>query len=302
MYKKTISFFCALSLMLTLAACSSQSAEESTPTSQASEPATQPTVETVPTATEHVFTEISIVDNDACTFRITGIQEDAMFGYTLKVYLENKTDKDLMFSLSDTSVNGFMCDPVFAATVAAGMKANESITFLKADFTANQIVDVTDITFTLRIYDSNDWLADPVVEDTFTVYPQGEDAVVPYIRESNDSDIVLFDNENCTMIVTGFDPDNLFGFKMNVYLENKTDKTLMFSAGDVSVNGFMCDPYWAVTVVPGKRSNTDITWTESSFTDNGITEVETIHLPIRVYDSNDIMSSDILSETFTVNP
>lgn len=302
MYKKILSLFCALSLMLSFAACASQSPEESQPTSQASEPTTQPTTETVSTATEPVFAEITIVDSDDCVFRITGIQEDAMFGYTLKVYLENKTDKDLMFSLSDTSVNGFMCDPVFAATVAAGMKANESVTFLKADFVTNQIVDVTDITFTLRIYDSNDWMADPVVEDTFTVYPQGEEAVQPYVRESKDSDIVLFDNDDCAMIITGFDPDNLFGYKMNVYLENKTDKTLMFSAGDVSVNGFMSDPYWAVTVAPGKRSNCDITWQDTSFAENGITEVETIRLPIRVYDSNDILSSDILNETFTVNP
>lgn len=112
-----------------------------------------------------------IPDNEFCTFKINSIEADNMWGYTLKAYLENKTDLELMFSLSNVSVNGFMCDPLWAATVTSGMKSNEEISFTSESFERNGIVDVTDITFTLSVYDNNDWAADHLVSEEFTIYP-----------------------------------------------------------------------------------------------------------------------------------
>ena len=219
-----------------------------------------------------------------------------------QVLLENKTQLDLMFSLRGVSVNGYMCDPFFAATVSAGMKSNEEISFLKSDLAANGITEVTDITFTLAVYDSTDILAEYLMEEEFTVYPQGEEAQRTYERQSAQTDVVLVSNEDCAIIVTGFEPDSTWGYAMGVYLENRTDEALMFSASDVAVNGYMCDPYWAVEVAPGKRCNCQITWSKTDLADNGITQVEKITLPIRVYDSDDWLEGEILSETFTITP
>ena len=104
------------------------------------------------------------------------------------------------------------------------------------------------------------------------------------------------------MIVTGVDTESIWGYALDVYLENRTDDSLMFSASDVAINGFMCDPYWAVEVAPGKKCYTQITWSESDLTENGISQVETILLPIRVYDSEDWLAGDLLAETFTLTP
>ena len=260
--------------------------------------ATDP-VETKPQA---VFEETVLVDDENCTFKITAIEEDASLGYTLKASLENKTDLELMFTLDGVSVNGFMCDPFWAVTVTPGMKANEEISFSDSDLQRNGISEVTDITFTLKIYDNNDWTADHLVKEVFTIHPLGEEAVKPFLRESQNGEMVLFEDENCAIIVTGYDPDSTWGYTVNVYLENKTDKNLMFSVDGAAVNGFMCDPFWAADVAPGKRSNTGISWSLSDFEANGITQVESITLPIRVYDADDWMAEDILNETFTLNP
>lgn len=243
-----------------------------------------------------------IPDNEFCTFKINSIETDNMWGYTLKACLENKTDLELMFSLSNVSVNGFMCDPLWATTVTSGMKSNEEISFTSESFERNGIVDVTDITFTLSVYDNNDWAAEHLVSEEFTIYPLGEEAVQSYTRTPAEGEIVLFDNENCAMIITGFEPDNLFGYTVNAYLENKSDSNLMFSIGDASVNGFMCDPLWAETVAAGKRSNTAISWMTSDFEANGITEVESLTLPITVYDADNWTDSYLVEDTFTVEP
>lgn len=289
-----------LTLLLTLSLLLSGCRAAPTETTGQPTQTAAPEVTQAPT-TQPQFAEKILVDNEACTFTVRGIDPEGTFGYTLQVFLENKTDLELMFSLREVSVNGFMCEPYFAVTVSAGMKANEEVSFLWDDLAANGIAEVTDIAFTLAVYDSTDILAEYLVEEDFTLYPQGEAAYRIYTRESQPGDVVLFDNASCAMTVTGFDPENIWGYGVNVYLENRTDDTLMFSASDVVVNGFMCDPYWAVEVAPGKKCNTQISWMESALTENGITQVETISLPVRVYESED-WTDDILQQTFTITP
>lgn len=171
MNKKLLSLLASVLLIAALTACSGESADAATSaTSETAQAVENTTAPTVP-ETEASFEEIVLVDNDDCTVKITSIDEDNIWGYTLNVYLENKTDLELMFSLDNVSVNGYMCDPFWASTVASGMKANEEISFMESDFEKNGITDVEEITFTLSVYDSNDWLADHLVDETFTINP-----------------------------------------------------------------------------------------------------------------------------------
>lgn len=303
MFKKIMLITVVFALVCSLMACGSNS-ESETGTDPTSTPTTLPTVTqgTVSEEAEPEMMEMVIVDNENVTFKITGIDPNGLLGYTVKIFAENKTDRNLMFSLQDVSVNGFMCDPMWASTVSAGMKSNETITFLTSNLRDNGIETVTRIDFTLNVYNSDDWTEEHLVENTFTVYPLGEEAVEPYERVPVGSDIILVDDETCTVIVTGFDPDSTFGYEMNVYVENRTNKNLMFSASNVAINGFMCDPYWAVTVAPGMRSNSSMTWFRSDLDNNGITQVTDITWNLRVYDSNNWAEDDIFSKTFTVHP
>ena len=308
MLKKLLCLMLAVAMLMACAACGVPAEEnpeadnkETVPATQEKEEPTQKEEEEAP-APEITVTEQLLVDDENCTVKITGIEDDSIWGYTLKVYLENKSDLELMFSVDGVSVNGYMCDPFWGSSVTAGMKSNEEISFSAEAFERNGITTPTDIQFILRVSDYNDWMADPLVEQEFTVYPMGEEAVQVYERADQPEDIVLFDNESCKMIVTGFEQDEIWGYSMNVYLENKTDKEMMFSTDGVAVNGFMCDPFWGESVMPGKRSNTSIMWSETTFEENGITEVEEIVLPIRVTDYSDWAEDPFVEESFTVNP
>ncbi len=302
MFNKIIAFALVVTLSLPLTACSTDSSGETVTTSPSQNTTTNPgSTETKPQE-QIKFQETVLVDNEDVLFKITAIENDPIWGYTLKAQIENKTDKNLMFALNDVSVNGYMCDPFFAATVTAGMKANKNISFSKDAFKEIGIQNVTDICMTLRVYDSQNIADGEIVDEEFVIYPMGKDAAKEYPRQPQEEDIVLFDNENCTMIITGFEPDSIWGYSANVYLVNKTDDTLMFSVGDAAINGFMCNPYFAVTVAPGKQCITAISWSKDTLKDNNITEVETITLPIRVYESEDWIKGDIVKDTFTVNP
>ncbi|MBP3458861.1 MAG: hypothetical protein J6K58_06600 [Lachnospiraceae bacterium] len=248
------------------------------------------------------FPETVIVDNEEVTFIIESIDADNMWGYTLKVYLENKTDKDLMFAMENASVNGYMCDPFWASTVNAGMKDNTDISFKADDFEKYHISDVTDIEFKLRVYDANDWTADNVVNEIYTIYPSGEDAYATYIREPESTDVVLYDDENCAVTITSIEPDNMWGYTINVYLENKTDQNLMYAIESSSVNGYMSNPLWATEVAAGKKEISNISWSSSDFEANGITDVENITMQFRVYDADNISTAYFVDETFEITP
>ena len=303
MYGKILTAILVVVLTFSFTACAGDSSAETGTDASTQGNSTLPDkAPTTSPETDVPFSETIIVDNQEILFKITAIKTDPIWGYTLKAQIKNRTGKDLMFALQDVSVNGYMCEPHFAATVTAGMNANKDISFSKDSLADNGILDVTNITFTLRVYDSNDWTAKDTFKEAFTIYPKGKEADKEYPREGQETDIILFDNEDCTMIITGFDPESIWGYSANVYLVNKTDDTLTFSVGEASINDYMCNPYFVKTVAPGKQCNTAISWSKNSLEENGITKVETLHLPIRVYDANDWTEDALIDNTFTVKP
>jgi len=175
-FKNFLSMIAVAALVFTMTACSSTGSDAETGTDPIVTTTTpiqtiDPATATQPETTAPQFEEITLVDDENCTVIVKSIDPNNLFGYTLNVYLENKTEKELMFSVDQVSVNGFMCDPFWASAVSAGKKANEQISFSESDFETNGIKEVTDISFTLNVYDNADWTADYLVEETFTVNP-----------------------------------------------------------------------------------------------------------------------------------
>lgn len=112
-----------------------------------------------------------IADNEYCTFIILSAEEDKIWGYTLKCYIENKTDTEIICSWNDTSINGFMIDPLWAKSLTSGMRCYSDIHFSKSRFEENGITVVEEIDFMLRIHDNNDWMRDDFIKEKFTYKP-----------------------------------------------------------------------------------------------------------------------------------
>jgi predicted small lipoprotein YifL len=133
--KRVLSVFLVVAMVMSLAACgsgkvrittqeSSKNAEASAAESVSSESEDakvsqeselESDAENVSESTpsvEDAFEEVLAVDNDQCTIKITGIDSDDIWGYTLKTYMENKSsDKTYMFSVESASINGVKAEP-----------------------------------------------------------------------------------------------------------------------------------------------------------------------------------------------
>ena len=250
---------------------------------------------------EITFTEMVAVDNEECLIKITGITNDKYDGYNLKVLLENKSDdKSYTFSVHSAAINGVQCSAYLYSSVSAGKKANEVISFTEDDLKANGIKTYTDIELTFQVYDSDDWMADDIVNETVHIYPYGEDKVTQYVRAGKESDNIVVDNEYVTLTVIGYEYDDIWGYTVKLFLVNKTEERLMFSVEDASVNGFMADPSYAQLVSAGKCAFGSMSWYDSTLEDNGITKVEEIEFNLRVYDYDDWY--DFVNTKVTLNP
>lgn len=303
--KRKISILLALLLAFCLTACGDTESggnPSSTPTSSQGKPdAEKPKPEEK--SPEITFQELTVIDNDACTVKITGIDPDDTWGFTLKANLENKSkDKTYMFAALSAAVNGVQSDPLFAKEVAPGKKAIEDISFMDSALQENEVGEFTDIELTIRVYDSNDWLAEETALETVHIYPYGEDKASTFTREPQPTDQVLVDNEYATAIVTGYTEDSIWGYTVNLFFINKSDKEVMFSVNDASVNGYMADPFFAMAVTAGKCAFGSMSWSDSTLEENSIAEIEEIEFTLRIYDNNDWLAEAFAEENITLNP
>ena len=262
--------------------------------------ADQSTAEDLP---EISFTESVVVDNEQCTIKITKFEEDIIWGTTLKVFLENKSaDKKYMFAADALYVNGLEIEPLFATEVESGKKSNESLILTLSEEEEKELGTITEIEVKFRVYDSDEIMSDNVAEATAKIYPYGEDKAQKYTREDKSTDTVLVNNDSVKIIVIGYTEDEIWGYSANLYIENKTDKELMISADDVSVNGYMIDPFFATSVGSEKCRFADISWFTDAFEENEIEKVTDIEFNLRVYDSDNWEAKDVYNEKVTLKP
>ena len=253
-------------------------------------------------STASTFSQV-LVDREDLYFAIRNVKEDSVLGCCWQVYVENRTAKNLMFSFEKVAVNGVMCDPYWAEVIAAGKKGNCEIIWLRDSLTQRQITDIRKVEFTLNIYNDDDYTEAPLMHDPFTVYPSGQDtpSFTPDRRTPAASDHVLVDNDNCTVTVTGFDPGNSWGYVMHLYIVNKTDQDLVFSAQNTSLNDTTCDTYWAEIVTAGNAAYSAVLWDKGLLAENAITEVREIAFPLFVF-SDQSIAEPLVDETFRLTP
>ena len=131
------------------------SGEEAEPSESNEQTENVPEEAAKPTGAAYTISDEVIVDDENCTFTITKAEDDKIWGFTLKVFCENKTeDKTLMFAIGNASVNGYMVDPAWAEEVAPGKKSNGEVTFSSSAFEDIGITAADEVIFSLRVYDS----------------------------------------------------------------------------------------------------------------------------------------------------
>ena len=121
-----------------------------------------------PYVRESKDTDRVLVDNDMISMIVTDVSEDE-WDYTLQLYLQNKTDQDIVISEEDASVNGYMADPYFGYSLAAGKSAFTEMSWSKSVLEEQGIENVEEIEFTLKAYEEDNWSEDGLLKQVVTL-------------------------------------------------------------------------------------------------------------------------------------
>lgn len=116
--------------------------------------------------------DVVLAETDDIRLVLTGTEMDDYWGYELKVYLVNDTDQNVVFTIDDACINGYMIDCYWAEWLLPGSQALSDIDFYPEDLEDIDVEDeddIEEIEFTFRVYDADDYYADDIYEETITI-------------------------------------------------------------------------------------------------------------------------------------
>lgn len=314
--KKYLTLLLALLLIITFASCGSSGAKAFN---------WQPAADAVSIKAADPVGSV-LMDNENCIVTVAQVDQNvkSAFGdfFAYQLTCKNKSDKNLIFSVSNLAVNGYSMN--LNQREQAPAKATVSLlVFAYYPTYDNSFItkfeDFKTVEFSLSAYDAGE-NGDGVViynkgeepPKTFgaqakvVVYPQGGDAQISFEKDRPQDANVLIDDASITLAVKqfGFDESiygKFYGETAVLYIENKTDNALTFSTKNVYIDGSKCldaFPEKGVAIVPGKhRTEWWVIFSDEG--GKGVTQGKELKFNIVVKDSEGKQLSGY-DKTFTV--
>lgn len=306
--KEVVSFALSAMLALSLAACgstnasgtaaSSAAASDSASSEDSISDSSMNTANSAANSTtadpdiqlDENFQPETIADNDTCTIVLQSVGYDDDYGYYWTINFKNKTnDKTLCAITSSSSLNGIPADTSWFPEVEPGEKITEVVSWDKEGLEIYGVKpqDIDTVKLHIDVYDEAEWDVsnrDDPVDDDFVIYPKGEENATEPKHDIQPTDIVLFDNDACTMVICGFYSDSFMGYTAKAYYQNKTDDRIDVILDKGSINGFECTPEGTALLEPHSNAYVDIRWREyaETYAENGsdLASVTEIVMPV----------------------
>lgn len=289
---------------------SSVTSDSQTIESTATDPKTADEKKTEPKATEKAkqkatekpsatIEEAILLDRDGIKVTAKSLDmKGSFYGPELKMLFENNSGKNVTIQARNTSVNGYMIEPMMSVDVASGKKANDSMSFSTSDLTAAGITTIADIEFMFHVFDSETW-NDLFNSDTVKI----ETSVAKeYNYTFDNSGTQAFNDKGVEIVIKGLaKEDSWLGKELVVYIHNDSNRNVTIQARDVSVNGFMVDPVFSCDIAPGKHAIDTITFMSSDLEKNEIKSIESVELSFHIFDGdtwNDIVDTPVVTINF----
>ncbi|NMC55911.1 MAG: hypothetical protein GYA50_01640 [Eubacteriaceae bacterium] len=269
--KKYLTLLLALLLIITFASCGASGAKAFN---------WQPAADAVSVKAADPVGSV-LMDNENCTVTVAKFDQNVKSTYgdffAYQLTCKNKSDKNLIFSVSDLAVNGY----AMSLNKQEQAAAKATVTLLVFAYYppydnsfVTKFEDFKTVEFTISAYDAGE-NGDGVViynkgeepPKTFSaqakvvVYPLGGDAQVSFEKDRPQNANVLIDDASVTLSVRQFGfvesiYGKFYGCTAVLYIENKTDNALTLSIKNVYIDGNKCAdavPEIGVSIVPGKH-------------------------------------------------
>ena len=212
--------------------------------------------------------------------------------------VESNSDKNVLITSDSVSANGYMMPyAALYAEVAAGKKANETLSLMSSELDRSGIEVLAELQFYLQIQDPETWET-VATSELLTLTT----SAAPYDQPVDDSGDVLYDSNGIRIICKGLKQDIIWDGTVVFYMENNSGKEISVYAENVSVNGFMQDVGLWSDLRPSTRLIDGMSMIDLSDLEiESIDQIENIEFNLRVVDANtweDIVTTDVLTLNF----
>lgn len=223
---------------------------------------------------------------------------DGLLGTEVKLLIENDSSKNILITSSSVSANGYMM-PTAAlyAEVAAGKKANESLTLMSSELDQCGIETLAEMQFYLQIQDPETWETIKTT-DLITLAT----SATGYTQPVDDSGDVLYNENGYKVVCKGLKQDIIWDGTVVFYMENNSNKAVSIYAENVSVNGFMQEVGLWSDLRPSTKMIDGMSMIDLSDLEiTNIDEIKTIEFNLRIVDAEtweDIATTDAMTLNF----
>lgn len=224
--------------------------------------------------------EIVILDENGVKITAKGLDYDGWMGPELKLLVENDREENITVQARSESCNGIMIDTILSVDVAAGKKANDTMTLMDTKLKEAGITTIKELAFQFHVYDSESY--DDLFDSALiTLRTDTEDFEQPI----DDSGVVAYEGNGIRIVAKDCVLEDIGYTRINLYIENNSARNITVQVRDESVNGFMVDALFSADVRQGCKAFTGIRFDGDDLAENGITELQEVSFRFHVYDS-----------------
>jgi len=236
-----------------------------------------------------------VLDQGGIKVTLKSLDMESTWGPTISLQIENNSDKAVSVQSMGSSVNGVMISTWFSCDIGIGKKANTELSYMTEDLDRAGITVIKDIEFYLNVYDTETY--DTIFDSDMIKVTTSADP--SYVQAYDTSGTVVFDKDGYKFIVQGSAMDDSYwGAVVYVYIENNSDKNINVFAQNVSIDGFMIDPYFSCEVYVGKKAYTVMTFMDEDLVSNGIEKIGTLEFDLII---SDALTWETLDEAKTLS-
>jgi hypothetical protein len=141
---------------------------------------------------------------------------------------ENTSDEDMTITCESAAINGFVIRSSFSLDLAAGDSVLTGINFENSDLNACEINTITDLDFTLTVYDAQSYTY--LFETDRMQIHTNQYGIVE--QSVNTDGTVIYDKDNIRIISKGFTEDATWGDVIVLLVMNQSDKNISVGIKD----------------------------------------------------------------------
>ncbi|MBR3077855.1 MAG: hypothetical protein IKH07_08025 [Oscillospiraceae bacterium] len=230
---------------------------------------------------------LKLMDTDSCALSVIDVGMDEIWGFTVKLSCENKSESTQLFSLDSASCRGWQLNTEWFTQVDAGETKESEFNVFPYYLDRCGLEQVDECRMHIRVLNDDSFSGELFADEELVFFPSGlnpEQVSPAPSRSAGTEDTVLLDNDQLRFSICGTETDSLMPYNLIVYYQNKTDEDLAFTWKDVTVNGTDAN-LWITKVLPaGLQGWTLIYFDENTMKNNGVTSIDTVDLTLVIKD------------------